>query len=74
MSCGDKRQHNDDTVYRRQNEEHIVDGQNCRAGNGEPVILMEKRDKRKYSGEEYSNSKDGEYYFKLFHRVHTYLF
>ena len=74
MSCRDKRQHNDYSVYGRQNEEHAVDGQHRGTGDRKTVIYMKKGYERKYGGEEYSDSKDGEYDLEFFHRVYTCLF
>ena len=74
VSCRDKRQHNDYSVYGRQNEEHAVDGQHRGTGDRKTVIYMKKGYERKYGGEEYSDSEDGEYDLEFFHRVYTCLF
>lgn len=74
MSCRYEREHNDDAKNGSEDEKNVVDRQHRRACDWKPEVFMEKGDKRKYGGEKYSDSKDGEYYLEFFHRVHTYLF
>ena len=63
--------HNDYSVDRSEDQEQLVNGQYCRTDDGKPKILMKKGNKREHSGDEYSDSKYGKYYFKFFHRVYT---